>query len=462
MARGLVFSLLLAASCGEEPSDGGLAGETTVASSVELPKLKVVGSTIRDPLGRAVFLRGANYSHRSKSKPYLGWQKPDHFSQLRGWGFNCVRYLLMWDAIEPQPGQIDQAYLDHLDQALGWAAANGIYVLLDMHQDLYGPSFGGDGAPAWASSGLPTIALNPWFLTYFTPGVLDSFNKLWSDADLQSHFVTAWKAVVQRAKNHSNVVGYDLFNEPFPGTQWYADFEAGALSQFYAKVAKGIQEVQPDAVFFLEPSAVPANQGIPTSLKPPAGVPVVYAPHFYDPLIMGSDGAVYAGGGFAENGIGVMKSQAAAMGAPLFIGEFGTFRDSPSALAAMRDQCAAMDAALAAGWTYWDFNPDLATNQNLEIDTMSLIDGGKEHPAMDVLVRAYPRAVAGEPVSMSFDPAKGTFSLTIRDPIATAPTLIYLPPRHFPAFTVATTGAWTFDPIASILSVSDSVVVRRK
>jgi len=452
--RALGFALVLVASCGEEEA-GSPAPISPVATLVELPKLKVVGSQFRDPSGRVVFLRGVNFSHRTKSKPYAAWQKPEHFEQIRDWGHNCIRYLLMWDAIEPEPGQFDEAYLDAVEQHLQWAAANGIYVLLDMHQDVYGPAFGGDGAPPWASVDnlvSPNLALKPWFLNYFTPEVIASFDKLWTDAELQSHFVLAWREVAKRAKNHSNVVGYDLFNEPFPGSRWPWTFESGELSSLYAKVAAGILEEHADAIVFLEPSAFPTNQGIPTSLKPLAGSPWVYAPHFYDPLLLTTGS--YFGKAYTDWALGIMKAQAASFAVPLFLGEFGVPRTAPQALEAMRDQCDTLDATLAAGWTYWDYNPDLNTNNLIEVDDQSLLDGDQEHPALSALIRPYPRAVAGDPISLSFDLAKGVFRLLVKNPLPGQETVVYLPPLHFPSFTVEFPGEWAFDPDTSALHLS--------
>jgi endoglycosylceramidase len=434
------LGLLLLLSCG---GSGDESAPAPAPAPAAFPKLTVAGGHFRDPDGRAVFLRGVNYSHRTKSKPYASWQKPEHFEQIRAWGFNCVRYLLMWDAIEPEPGQIDEAYLDHVEQAIGWAAANGLYVLLDMHQDLYSGIFGGDGAPAWAAVDdlvEPNELLSPWFLTYFTTEVRASFDRFWTDADLQAHYAAAWKAVSLRAKSHGNVVGYDLMNEPFPGNEWPWSFESGKLAQCYAKVAAAIREADAGAIVFVEPAAVTANQGIPTTLQPPPG-PVVYAPHFYDPALM--IGGPYLGGWLAQIAFGVMKAQATSMAAPLFVGEFGISSGHPAAHQAMLDQCAAMEAALAS-WTYWDFNPDLGTNATLEIDTMSL---SADHPALPAVRRPYARAVAGEPVAMSWDGTR--FRLQVRNATA-LPTVVYLP---FEAFQVEGAGAWTWDPAAGVLSV---------
>ena len=74
----------------------------------------------------------------------------------------------------PTPGAFDEAYVARVREAVGWARAHDLYVVVDMHQDAWGPpsarragetclpgfepAIGWDGAPAWATitDGLPT------------------------------------------------------------------------------------------------------------------------------------------------------------------------------------------------------------------------------------------------------------------------------------------------------------------
>lgn len=58
--------------------------------------------------------------------------------------------------MEPQPGVYDDAYLGRVKEVVEQAEKYGIYVFLDMHQDLYSVKFI-DGAPVWATldEGLP-------------------------------------------------------------------------------------------------------------------------------------------------------------------------------------------------------------------------------------------------------------------------------------------------------------------
>ena len=88
---------------------------------VEDERLHKDGIWCRDSKGRYVIFRGANFSSQSKLPPYLPLAKKNnpsmtlndihqeieilkpHLDLLRRWGFNLVRLLVMWKALEPVP-----------------------------------------------------------------------------------------------------------------------------------------------------------------------------------------------------------------------------------------------------------------------------------------------------------------------------------------------------------------------
>ena len=56
---------------------------------------------------------------------------------MRALGFNVVRLVLNWSQLEPTAGTYSATYLNRVAQVVGWAREQGIYVILDMHQDQY-------------------------------------------------------------------------------------------------------------------------------------------------------------------------------------------------------------------------------------------------------------------------------------------------------------------------------------
>src|SRR5689334_4617957 len=87
------------------------------------PHWHVPGGHLRDPDGRAVILRGVNLSNAQKSAPYLDPSSADDWSRLRrDFGFDAVRFVMTWAAIEPERDRYDDAYLDQVAQRMAWAS----------------------------------------------------------------------------------------------------------------------------------------------------------------------------------------------------------------------------------------------------------------------------------------------------------------------------------------------------
>ena len=126
-------------------------------------RLHVEGRRFRDAAGREVTLRGINVAGDSKypSKPnlpshvldgffdgdsvsFVGRPFPvdeadEHFSKLRCWGYNTIRYIFTWEAIEHAgPGKYDDAWIEHTIAVLRLAKNYGFYIILDPHQDVVG------------------------------------------------------------------------------------------------------------------------------------------------------------------------------------------------------------------------------------------------------------------------------------------------------------------------------------
>jgi hypothetical protein len=54
------------------------------------------------------------------------------------------------------------SYLAELQKIVGWAAAEGIYTVLDWHQDLLSERFCGEGIPNWALNKLCAVRVAPF------------------------------------------------------------------------------------------------------------------------------------------------------------------------------------------------------------------------------------------------------------------------------------------------------------
>jgi hypothetical protein len=170
----------------------------------------------------------------------------DDFAQMRALGFDVVRLVLNWSQLEPTAGTYSSTYLNRVAQVVGWARQQGVYVILDMHQDQYSryilpakkaaapsgctPSGGGDGAPSWAvlSDSKPGCAM--FGIDELNPAESAAFASFWQNATvtgrqgqapgtgLQDHYIGGLAALAKRFQDNPAVLGYELMNEPQPGS----------------------------------------------------------------------------------------------------------------------------------------------------------------------------------------------------------------------------------------------------
>ena len=155
--------------------------------------------------------------------------------RFRAHGINLIRLGFTWAKLEPAPGQYNEAYLDSVCDVLDRCAQYEIYVFLDMHQDLFSSVTNGDGAPEWATltdghKVHPTRFV--WAEDYFWGKACHrAFDHFWANTPvggvgLQDRFSALWAHVAARLGGKEAVIGFDMFNEPFPGTPGGACFRS--------------------------------------------------------------------------------------------------------------------------------------------------------------------------------------------------------------------------------------------
>ena len=81
------------------------------------------------------FFDGDNVSF--VGRPFAVDKAHTHFGRLRRWGYNTIRYIFTWEAIEAAgPGIYDEEWIEHTIQLLRIAKEYGFYVFMDPHQDV--------------------------------------------------------------------------------------------------------------------------------------------------------------------------------------------------------------------------------------------------------------------------------------------------------------------------------------
>ncbi|MES2732748.1 MAG: cellulase family glycosylhydrolase [Bacteroidota bacterium] len=246
-----------------------------------MKNILIKGEYFKDAQGRNLMLRGINLGGNVKSpfsvngaspvqeglydnraitfvgRPFPLAEADEHFNRLRKWGFNFLRLLVSWEAIEHQgPGQYDEAYLDYLYQLVKKAGGYGFNLFIDPHQDVWSRFTGGDGAPRWtlekvgfdvthfSDTGAALIQNLPgnspqkplpdmiWPTNYNKLACATMFTLFFAGNDfapktlvegepvqdyLQRHYFQAMQKVAERLKDLPHVIGFDSMNEPSVG-----------------------------------------------------------------------------------------------------------------------------------------------------------------------------------------------------------------------------------------------------
>lgn len=178
------------------------------------------GLVLRDEHGRERIFKGINLCFKVSTKKLLSNSLPSKLLPiLKENGVNIVRLGVNWSYIEPRDNELNEAVIDGIRNWVEQLGKEGIYVVLDMHQDLFFCNGGvGDGAPKWVldSSIKEKKPMFIWAEGYFyMRGVQQAFNDFWQNKNgVQDKFIRMWRRVAEAVEEYDNVIAYDYLNEP--------------------------------------------------------------------------------------------------------------------------------------------------------------------------------------------------------------------------------------------------------
>ena len=418
--------------------DGPDAGTCSLtAPAVPDHRLHADGTKLRDALGRVVILRGVNAGGRSKFAPFVPFDFPQggfdaalasYLDRAASWGLDVLRVPFSWDAVEPTQGTDDAAYLARYDAILDGAWQRGMYTIIDFHQDIYAEVFCGDGFPAWTvpdPKPAPHHDCPVWSSGYFSDtGVMAAFDAFWAaGSPVQAAYTAMWDRMAARYGDKPGVIGFEPINEPGWGTQNMEQFEATTLTAFYSTMITRLQGAAPGALIFFDATGPDAGL-VATSLGRPAGEGIVFAPHYYQL------GALSGAGGDPDRvrlDLTKWQIQAKTWSVPVLLGEFGTVNPAPDPTTYMTAHFDALDT-LGMHGTQWEYSVAV---EEWNAEDLSLVrPDGTENPMAAAIVRAYPRAVAGDDVTFTFDAA--TRGFTLRYTPSSGITEVVTPARLYP------------------------------
>ncbi|MDD3763918.1 MAG: cellulase family glycosylhydrolase [Nevskiales bacterium] len=469
------------AGCG---GTGGGDGESGALARQASP-LQQSGRWLVDADGRVVILHGVNMvAKRAPYRPSALGFGADDADAIAAMGFNTVRLGLIHKALVPAPGQYDAAYLDDIQRTAEMLTARGLLVLLDFHQDLYNERYQGEGFADWATvdsaDGAPSDAAG---CDQGFPTNIFTCRHLWEAFDnlfgingavqalssrgltLQQEFADAWRVVARRFRDTPGVFGYNLLNEPYPGSATLACLnplgclgdQDAALTAFHQQLVDAIAAIDPDKILFYEPYATNFNAGFPTAhgdLATVAGVGLSFHNYACPFGIVGIPPELGLGGLcgplFEQSVFDNAEAQSQRYGHALLLTEFGATDDADAI-----DRMADLADANRVSWQYWAWwNEDVCCERPEE----GIIDHPANPPSpehldaakLDALVRPYPRVVAGTPLSWSFDAQTREFRLRYTSEaadgsgrrLADLTTEVWVPRRQYPdGYTISLSGA---------------------
>jgi endoglycosylceramidase len=426
--RALCLLLLAAAAA---PASAGAAADP----------LAVRGGRLVDRQGRAVVLHGVNVVY--KLAPYTPDFTRADARRLRGWGMNAIRLGVSWRALEPTRGVLDAGYAARVRRLVRLAGAEGLWVLIDMHQDLWSERFGGNGAPDWATldDGQPFVP-TPFPYAYLQPAVGRSFTSFWSNRDgIRTEYVRAYAGLARLLAGEDAVVGYDAMNEPVCeltvapcGLPPQPAAAAQYLVPFYRELVPALRAADRDTPTFYE-DWLTTDYGYPFAVRlPDRNLGLSY--HVYCGQPVRADPCPQQETEALRNGAG----NAAANHAAALVTEFGA-TDKLDVIGRVLDGA----DAVGVGWLYWQYKTyrDPTTSAATEgPDAESIVTPGGSVKAAKAraLARPYPMRIAGRRARWRYGAADGRFTLGWTA-VRGADTVVAVPRLAYPhGFTVRAQG----------------------
>lgn len=279
-------------------------------SIISVSAMRLSNGKYQDDEGRERLFHGVNVVFKmppyipltNKFDPFLSLSDED-IKYFKEFGFNVIRLGVLWEAVEKSYKQYDQVYLSNLESLVNKLGENGIYTILDSHQDIVSRQFCGEGVPYFYiqrlnyetsctgnllkrflhligvcksiseynfrtdENGVPLLEdCHGHFIDLHTsPDVVSVYEKFYDNEDgFQDSFIDFWKVVLEKFKGNKNIIGLDIWNEPIPGGFYNhpTRFIPGRadntqLLSLYRKVEERLRPIDNDYVMLFEPTSVP-------------------------------------------------------------------------------------------------------------------------------------------------------------------------------------------------------------
>lgn len=431
-------------------------------------------SYLLDKEGRVRVYHGVNIVYKTtpyhpelkKFDPLLSLSKED-YQYLKNFGFNVVRFGIIWEAVEISPGIYDKNYLKKIKEIMIEFKKNHIFVIFDSHQDLFTRLFCGEGTPKFYAKllsyktkcdsnvfsrifelagvciplskfnwdyddeGMPLLknCMENFRLYHQSPELTTMYQSFYDNMNgVQDRYIDYWKVVMANFKDFDNIIGFDLWNEPFPGNVWSNPSQVipghadnNQILPFYKKLDKELRKINKNFNFMFQatpfPDVIPFLGGL--SLGYFKNTPndaekknQTFNTHLYccaASLTMCEKGepsfkdASTICKTYHKKKLKADKKNADLLQVPLIITEFGACSDTPACYQENINLVEAADQYFTS-WTYWQYKPynDYTTSADSDLEGLFYSNGDVQVNKVLALSRPYFMAYQGTPSFSQF------------------------------------------------------------
>ncbi len=166
---------------------------------------------------------GEEASERFFERFYDAFFGPEDAAFLASLGLNSIRIPFSYRHFEDDdaPFELKEKGFERLDNAISSCAAQGIYVILDLH-----------AAPGWQNQQWHSDNPTHWA-------------SFWTHRHFQDRVIHLWEALADRYRGNPWVAGYNPLNEP-------ADVTGEVIGPFYQRLEEAIRSIDADHILFLD------------------------------------------------------------------------------------------------------------------------------------------------------------------------------------------------------------------
>lgn len=169
----------------------------------------------------SVFFDGDNVSF--VGRPFPLEEAELHLNRIKSWGFNVIRYLLTWEAIEHAgPGKYDDDFVNYTIELLKIIhKVGGLYVFMECHQDVWSRYSGGSGAPLWT---FYAAGLEPKNFSATEAAILQNDERFERAYDQECYPKMLWTT------NYKRLASFTMFTLFFAGSTYFPHLKINGVN----------------------------------------------------------------------------------------------------------------------------------------------------------------------------------------------------------------------------------------